>query len=816
MLKKKKLNLTDKPDTMPIKKFRAYLFMLVMLFPLAAFSQDGYFNGTVKDKSSGDPLIGAFIYLKMDPSLGTAADLKGAFSIKLRPGTYVFVVSFTGMQTDTVDFTLKPGQTIMRDVQMVPFVSQLKGVEITAGKFEKRFEEITVSMDVIRPTFIEAKNTRNIQAILDYSPGLNILDNEPQIRGGSGFTFGVGSKVAILVDDMPMLSGDAGRPFWDFIPIENAEQIEVTKGASSVLSGTSALSGAINIRTATPGLKPLTKITLYTGAYSSPPDKSQKWWNDYPYIAGANFLHTKKIGNLDLSLGGNLNFDHNYIGAPRPDSIVLNPPPNYPDSKMAIKKARVNFNLKKRSKKYQGLDFGVNGNFMVQSNPMILAWLNDTSGFFRGYPGAVIMNDQFIGNLDPFINYYSKVGIRHSLHTRALYNSSAMSNNQFIKTFLVYGDYNFKREYKFLDGLDFIGGLSTQYSTTNSNMYVGSGSDINNMLNVSAYGQLENDLFGIINLSVGARLEYYALNGGETQLKPIFRAGMTLRVLKETYVRASYGQGYRYPTIAEKYIRTNVGAFGVFENPDLQPESSWNAEIGVKQGFKFFKYYGYLDIAAFQQDYQNTVEYLFGFWDSTYSTVAGAGFKFLNTGRSRITGVDISVTGAAQLAKNATLQTMLGYNYIMPKTLEPDYVFARDIRDSSYNFINTSVNPAGDILKYRFLQTFKGDLSVTVFKFTVGFSAKYFSKIENLDKSIEDFENATKNTGGSIQPILYMNYFYHHNNGNWIFDARLAWDINDHHQVSVLSNNIFNRIYSLRPLKAEQMRSVMIQYIYKI
>ena len=38
------------------------------------------------------------------------------------------------------------------------------------------------------------------------------------------------------------------------------------------------------------------------------------------------------------------------------------------------------------------------------------------------------------------------------------------------------------------------------------------------------------------------------------------------------------------------------------------------------------------------------------------------------------------------------------------------------------------------------------------------FSAKYFSKIENLDKAIEDFEKTTKAAGGSIQPIEYMDY----------------------------------------------------------
>ena len=146
------------------------------------------------------------------------------------------------------------------------------------------------------------------------------------------------------------------------------------------------------------------------------------------------------------------------------------------------------------------------------------------------------------------------------------------------------------------------------------------------------------------------RLEAYSLNGEAADYKPIFRAGATLKVLQGTFVRGSYGQGYRYPTIAERFIRFSSGTIGVFDNPDLKPETSENAEVGVKQAFKFKNFYGYLDISFFQQNYDNTIEYLFGFWDSTYTFAIG-GFKFLNTGKSRILGTDISLTGKAAITK---------------------------------------------------------------------------------------------------------------------------------------------------------------------
>ena len=94
---------------------------------------------------------------------------------------------------------------------------------------DRIFQKALKTARSFKPDLIENKNTTDIQTILDYTPGLNILDGEPQIRGGSGFTFGVGSKVGVFVDDMPVLSGDANRPYWDLIPVENIKQIEVIR-----------------------------------------------------------------------------------------------------------------------------------------------------------------------------------------------------------------------------------------------------------------------------------------------------------------------------------------------------------------------------------------------------------------------------------------------------------------------------------------------------------------------------------------------------------------------------------------------------------
>jgi TonB-dependent SusC/RagA subfamily outer membrane receptor len=66
-----------------------------------------------------------------------------------------------------------------------------------------------------------------------------------------------------------MLAADRGDAKWNFVPIENVEQIEIIKGASSVLYGSSALNGVIAVRTAWPSTTPESSITMYHGIYDN-------------------------------------------------------------------------------------------------------------------------------------------------------------------------------------------------------------------------------------------------------------------------------------------------------------------------------------------------------------------------------------------------------------------------------------------------------------------------------------------------------------------------------------------------------------------
>ncbi|MBM3164156.1 MAG: TonB-dependent receptor [Bacteroidetes bacterium] len=789
---------------------------VAFLFAFHFYGQSAIVKGVVYDDSDA-PVEGASVIYRYDVSRGCQTDKNGKFQLTVPSGAVLLLVRYTSMRTDTLSLKLEENEIKVVSIKLRPFSLEKGQVTVAVGKFDKPLEEQTVTMVVMKPSLIENKNTRSIETALDQTPGLNILDGEPQIRGGSGFTFGVGAKVAVLVDDMPMLSGDAGRPEWGFVPVENISQVEIIKGAASVLSGSSALSGSIHIRTAYPTSKPLNKINLYTGMYSSPSVEGAKWWSGIPLISGANFIHSKSYKNWDIVLGGNMNYDNGYIGAPKPGPYVVDTISDFSDKQMAMKRARINFNLRKRSTKVSGLSYGLNGNIMLARTNLSFAWLDDSSGLYRAYPGAVFLQDQTIFNMDPFIQLITEAGGNHYLRTRILYNDNQMSANQDNRATTYYSDYMFKRSYAQLGGMDFIGGLTGSFVNSFANMYVGSGDPNNQLLNFSAYTQVERTINKTLNVSAGARAEYFQLNDTVTAFKPIFRCGANLKLYQETYLRASFGQGFRFPTITERFIKTGVGNFGVFPNPDLIPESSWNGEVGIKQGLKIGGVYAYFDVAAFWQEYQNTIEYMFGIWDVASAPASFAGFKFLNTGKSRVLGLDLSFAGKSKLSKNSEVNFLTGYNYIVPKTLNPDYIYAIDDINRKYSYNSTSLDSASGILKYRFLHNIKFDAEWTLKEqFSLGLSMKYFSKIVNMDAIIKDFEETTAASGGDKQNIRYMDYFYSHRFGNMIFDARVSYTVNEHHKIALVGSNVLNRSYSLRPLKIEPPRSVMLQYTLKL
>ena len=787
--------------------------LLLFLSTSALFSQT--LEGKIISDNSDEPLIGASIIV--DSVYITTTNIQGEFSLKLPAGEHSGEFAFIGFKTEILNFSLATNESKNVTIALSESMNSLDVAVVSAGKFEQKLEEVTVSMEIIQPSLIENKNTTSIEDVLQQAPGVVIVDSEPQIRSGSGFSFGAGSRVMIMVDDLPLVSGDAGRPSWGFFAVENIEQIEIIKGAASVLYGSGALNGVINIRTAYPRSTPKTKLTIFHGFYSDPQTKEAKYWERTPLISGANFLHSKQFGNLDVVLGVSLLVDESYKG-PYLDTTRAYTPFD-PQRADANSRARANLNLRYRSKKVPGLSYGVNTNWLIGSSVSTLLWGNTENGLYAPYDGSATKTNQLVGNLDPFITYVTPNGQTHSVKTRwhnldndndtrSAENPEGGANQDNYSDFY-YSEYQYQRNLDSLGIKNFnlTAGVMSMFTYSEAQLYAGENLDgKNEASNLATYFQLDKKVGNRLNLSAGIRYERFKINSQE-QSKPVFRSGLSYKLAQGTFARASYGQGFRFPTIAEKFITTAVGGVVIFPNLDLKPETSENIEIGLKQGFKIGRFLGYLDAAVFRQKYTNFIEFTFGIWGTGANVVDQIGFRSLNTGNSQVTGIEISGLGKGKLGP-VEIQFLGGYTYTEPISLSPEYVYGEssvagiDV-NTSYN--TTSSNSSGNILKYRFKHLVRFDTEASYKKLSLGVSARYNSKTENVDLAFVDLDRQ------GLLPTGIDYWLEERNNGDVVFDARIAYKITPKIRGSLIVNNLLNREYALRPLSIESPRLTTLQ-----
>lgn len=782
------------------------LVICLFIFPILSFCQPVCtLKGLVMDEENREAIAGANIFLKTSATIGTATDNDGKFTLLLEAGNHTLVCSYLGYVSDTFTVVMEEDKTTTYNILLLPAAKLLDDIVVSAGKYEQRLEDITVSMELLKPKIIESRNTTNVTQVLEQVPGLNILDEEPQIRGGSGFAFGVGTRVLSMIDGIPILSGDAGKPNWSFVPIENLNQVEVIKGAASVLYGSSALSGTINFLTSYPTKAHETKIRLYSGFYSAPTNAAAKWWNGAANFSGLNISHAMKSKLFDVILGGQLLYDHNYIGPPLTDPTLPFKQDSLSNSDIGDRSGRFNFNFRYRPANVDGLSMGINGNVMLEHSNFSLVWGDDSAKIYRAFPSTLTISDSWQFYLDPYITYYTQGGLHHQAKARIYMTNSDNTNSQSTRSENYYAEYEASKELTNMGMLHFTAGFVTNQAYVHAELYSSSGSLTNHEQNYALFAQLDKKFWDVLNLSLGFRGEYFQINTTENTVQPILRAGANLKLAKATFLRFSYGQGYRYPTITEKYISTSVGGITVFPNNDLQPETSWNAEIGVKQQFRMARFVGYFDVAAFWQEYFNTIEYNYALW-----VPQKAGFKFVNTGHTRVRGIDVSLSGEGKLSPQIALSLIAGYTYTLPQSVEPHFEYAVDNPSEGFvpkplSYISTSSDTSNYILKYRFQHIAKIDAEVTWRSLAIGISERYYSFMQNIDQTFYDIDRP------GLLPTGITGYREAHPNGTCVTDLRCSYQFKKNYHASLIVNNLFNLEYALRPVKIESMRTIALQ-----
>ena len=795
---------------------KIFTLIIITLCNLTLYSQT--IIGAITDANNNEELIGVNIILENGG--GTSTDVFGKYTLNTSEGTQKITFKYIGYEDVVKEISLKKDENKTVNIALESYSEQLSTVVISAGRFDQKIEEITVSMEVIKPALIENKNTTQIETAMDQIPGVNITDGQANIRGGSGWSFGAGTRVLVMVDDMPLISGDAGQALWSLIATENINQIEVIKGAASALYGSSALNGVINVRTAFPSQKDIdknklpgyTKVNMHFGLIDVPKRK-ELHWNGIPSnqggklvykrraFKGIEFLQAMKFDNLDLSIGGNIFKDDGY----RMGEI--------------LDRKRFNINSTYKSKKIEGLSYGVNANILSQSSGSTIIW--------NGLDQAYIPLDESITrttgdtyNIDPFITYI-KGNNRHSLRTRYL----SVTNNNLTDGLDVgqnnsannyYSDYQWQKnieKYK----LRITSGTTNEKVNANSDLFSGKNYKITNSL----YTQLDKK-WNRLNFSLGARYESFRLHSDDkyfidgdstneiTASKPVFRSGLNYQLAEATYIRTSWGQGYRFPSMAELFISTNQSGLEIYPNPNLNPESGWSSEIGIKQGVKTGKWMGYIDVAAFIQQYKDMMEFSFGQWGSIESTeYAGVGFKSINVGTTRITGAELSLSGQGKINSNLTINLIAGYTYMNPISLELDYVYAEDYNERPLTYRNSGSDST--MLKYRYEHIAKADIEIVYKDITIGGSMRYNSFMKNIDKIFTDpyLPLLTGISGINESREKFKN-------GDLIIDLRAGYQMTKTARLGFIVNNLLNREYMSRPANMMPPRTFAMQLALKI
>lgn len=302
-------------------------------------------------------------------------------------------------------------------------------------------------------------------------------------------------------------------------------------------------------------------------------------------------------------------------------------------------------------------------------------------------------------------------------------------------------------------------------------------------MNLAGFAQLEAQPVKKLRVVAGVRLEQNSLDDVNDKIVPVFRTGINFQAGKYTFLRASFGQGYRYPSVAEKHASTTLGSVKIYPNTGIQPEKGWSTETGIKQGFMLGQTSGQVDLCFFYTRNSNMIEFLFGLYPDPVTGISGPGFRAENFEQAMIYGSEIEFTLTRNFNRIRTVMDA-GYSYIYP------------VEFSRYTGEST-----GQYLKYRRKHSANMNLSISGGKIVTGLHLFARSHILRID---DIFLNEV--TGEQILPG-FPDYWKSHNKGFLLVDTDIGYLISRRLTVSLVVKNLTNVEYMGRPGDIQPVRN---------
>ncbi len=774
---------------------RLLFFVFFAIGLNAANAQQALISGLVRNVLSNEPV--KMVSIKTDDGKTAIADTNGFFKINVTAGKRVVYAQSVGFKPASYMVRVAEDEQASIVIYMEVATSELERVVITGSKHEKQIAREAVSVSLIKPSLIQNTSSHTLSDVMNRVPGVSVVEGQALIRGGVGWSYNVGSRVMVVLDDMPMIGGDVGDVQWDLMPIEAAEQIEVIKGPSSVLYGNSASSGTIALQTGWTTNKPQTRIQFYQGITDRPQRKQAVWWErtSQPFFSGAFLSHKQKFGNFDLVSSANVYSERSYI--------ELND--QY--------RARAYMKTRYRFSSIPGLTAGVNGTLLFKKGGRFFLWQNADTSILRPFTGSTGQDFYRIWSADPHITYYKpnkytlSLKMRHYNITRFVDTVAFPGENDAVANLQAY-DLNFNRQW--FKGFSTTSGIYVTRVWAVGNVYSGN----QKAYSAAAFTQAEYQR-GRWNTSAGLRYEINAQGAIEETQRPLFRAGANYSLTSKTFLRASYGEGFRFPTIAERLVEDKVNVnLAILPNVDLKSERGWYTEVGIKQGFKIGNFNATADACFFWQEYENLIQFQFKQWvkDSFYIDYNATppqfvgipgkiGFKAVNYPNTRTAGYEVALDGEGNIG-DFYITTLCGYTYTYPVDLDS----AANLKSfgnymkgffDAMNGLTPEERTA--VLAYRNRHLVKIDAEVKYKRFSIGYGSQYYSVYDKIDAPlyvlIPGMENFLQNVGA----------------GDWVHNARTSYQLNNNVTLAFLVNNIANREYTTRPGRIDPPRNFLLQ-----
>lgn len=478
-------------------------------------------------------------------------------------------------------------------------------VKVTATKVEKELLEVPSSVSIVTEEDIKKSSARTVGELLQDVPGVQISNS-----GGQGLKRislrGEGvNRTLILIDGQQIVENKSMDGTALMIDTALIERIEIIRGPSSVLYGSNAIGGVINIITKKGGKKPIEgSVNLsYNGASQGHSESASIFGKthgvEYRVTASNNMQQQLRtpVGLVPYSAFEQQNYSA-YLAYNFNDNYKLGASYDYFTSDISsgsqakgYEKFYVDLPLWSRQK--AALFFEVKEAVSFMPKLRLDVFYQQSHKKMHNHveldPNVVFMPAVMDNYAD---NYNNQWGLQ-------LQSDWAISDH----TYIIAG-YEFN--YNILDADTSVDSTSTIIDSMNYNKYVKNyGYEQIHAL----YAQAESYLPLDFTLFYGVRWTYNTANmekaegvkvdkatgsslplsvedigsaGISSTNAPVFAAGIMWSGIENFSVRFNFSQGFRSPNLQERYLLSSMGGGTIYPNPDLKSETSNNFEFGIR------------------------------------------------------------------------------------------------------------------------------------------------------------------------------------------------------------------------------------------